>query len=211
MRMNNCLAYSNYSYSWIRPKECALKNTIGLLYSGLPQSGKTLFFFFKVREKSGKFASSRGNSKFLVKVSEKSEFYFQVATSFDYDFFFMDKRQCPFKKYPLINAKKSVLTTCKWNWSKCKLKWIRFIHSITSCMVSENNVLWSVKSRGIFFILMGGNPDTVSWKEFSHNLPVLHYFFILENKKNTWMNSGKIGNFFVVFCLGDSTKPFIHM
>ena len=38
--------------------------------SGLPRSGKN-FLFFKVREKSGNFTSSQGNSKFLVKVSEK--------------------------------------------------------------------------------------------------------------------------------------------
>ena len=63
-----------------------------------------------VREKSEKkFFFVQGQGKVR-------EFYFQVATSFDYDiFFFMDKRQCPFKKYPLINAKRSVLTTCKRN------------------------------------------------------------------------------------------------
>ena len=62
-------------------------------------------FFFKVREKSGNFASGQGNSKFLVKVSEKSgNFIFRLPQALIM-IFFMDKRQCPFKKYPLINAK----------------------------------------------------------------------------------------------------------
>ena len=62
-------------------------------------------FFFKVREKSGNFASSQGNSKFLVKVSEKSgNFIFRLPQALIM-IFFMDKRECPFKKYPLINVK----------------------------------------------------------------------------------------------------------
>ena len=35
-------------------------------------------FFFKVREKSGNFASSQGNSKFLFKVSETGNFIFRL-------------------------------------------------------------------------------------------------------------------------------------
>ena len=41
-----------------------------------------------VREKRFFFFQGHGNSKFLVKVRE---FYFQVATSFDYDLFYGQK------------------------------------------------------------------------------------------------------------------------
>ena len=56
-----------------------------------------------------------------------------------------------FKKNPyLINAKRSVLTTCKIHWSKCKLKWMRFIYAVT-CMVSENCFVVMEKSGNFFY------------------------------------------------------------
>ena len=55
------------------------------------KSGK-MFSFFKVREKSGNFASSQGNSKFLVKVSEKSgNFIFSLPQALIMIFFYAHK------------------------------------------------------------------------------------------------------------------------
>ena len=74
------------------------------VYTGLPRSGKSqgkIFFF----------ASSGKSQGILYKVREilnsslkSGNFIFRLPQALIM-IFFMDKRQCPFKEYPSINAK----------------------------------------------------------------------------------------------------------
>ena len=81
--------------------------------AGLPRSGKNFFFQGQV------------NSKFLVKVIEKSEFYFQVATSFDYDLFYGQKAMS-FQKISINQCEEKRIVNTLYSHSHMHGQWKLF-------------------------------------------------------------------------------------
>ena len=88
--------------------------------------------FFKVREKSGNFAKSQGKSQFLSKSGKSQGILFSHLVKF--------------------------MKTFSFRKLSCRLCGFGFKFDNSPNARSVKIVLRSVKSQGIFWVLMGGNP-----------------------------------------------------